>query len=279
MATRRITERVQRWLEGPVKAYPESSGGPAVLIQVCSTLKRSADSVVAVFDCERSTSDLAADVAGVVCDHAEGVTSRGCTYYLYAIGTGDKVLIQGFPVQVKPEDVESKELSAPHDPVSIALGQRSPEAASVAQTAVEMLRSDRNYSATLQGQNLATLDMAFRGLEKSHEHFAAIGKLLASQSEALLVQLQAANERAAAAEKRADTAERETRDIREQLRLMSELCDETLKRAEKAEKDKDDKENGMFAVLKEALTEKVLENLKGMDLGTALNGSAEGKPS
>lgn len=269
----RIAQRIARWLTSTVRRYPSASGGPAAAVQVCSDQKRAAGTVVALAElAENLDGDaaLAEQLSDSIMDHVEAVSSRGATFYLYALSESGAVLVGAFPVLVKPSDVGSELVpaGAPAAPAPATLQ----EATAVSRTAHAMLLGERAYAGALAAQNLDTLRASADALSKVGELQGAATEVLALQAKALLEQLAAANERASAAEHRAREAEKALEESNQAHRETLALLGEAIDRGESLEREADDKKNGPFAKMKQDLFAAIMKGATGLDVRASVNG-------
>lgn len=253
MALDRIVDRVRRWLEGTVRRIPESSGGPATLIQVCSDAKRNTAAVIALVELGGTEGDAAELVAAAVSQHAEDVTSRGMTFYLYALNATEKVLLAAFPVKVVAADLTS-ELAPSSAAVTPSSGANAPLVGdALTRAAMNLLQSERGYSRDLAQQNLDTLKASAETLSSVQQLQAKTAEIVQQQANALLDQLRLANERITELTTALRSAEREREEFRKQAADNLSLAEQAITKAEQLEKDKGDRESGPIAQLKKEL--------------------------
>lgn len=270
----RITARVQTWLKTRVRTFPDSAGGPAATVQVCTEAKRHANSVIAVVDLSTgSDEDLAGQLSEVITSQVELMTSRGVTFYLYALSASGDVLLGAFPVLLKPGDTTS---AMTLDGAG-AGAKDGGDAATFGRVAQVLLRGEREYSGALAQQNLDTLNAAAESFVKLGDLQRATTEVLQQQSTALLEQLRAANERAAEAEKRARDLERQLAESMKDHRETMSLLGDALDKAEQLQKRIDEKTDGPFAEAKRDLINQLVGGVKEavvMKVAGSVNGHA-----
>ena len=260
MALERIIERVAKWLSGTVRRVPDTSGGPATVIQVCADAKRAAGSVVALIELGGTETDSAYAIAQAVAEHADGVTSRGATFYLYALNASEKVLLAAFPVKVVPGDVDAELVAVTSSGPSS--GATAPLVGDVVtRTVLSLLVNERGHAGELARQNLDTLRTSADVLASVQALQGKTAEILQQQANALLEQLRLAHERAAELATALRAAEKERDEFRRQAGENLALAEQAIDRAEKFEKDRDDREKGPIAELKKKLVEQLAKVL------------------